>query len=148
MKDFLQYFLGIIQKIAFLGVLAVIFCFFRYNLSFSQLIASSMLIPSTLSAAFLQYLFWSMCVLPLITLINALCLKADVFGDDIYFDQNFLIIIIDILINNNLMSFIDFPSRIFLVLFKHDKPRFASTIEVSIWMLNIVFIIAGIINTF
>jgi hypothetical protein len=148
MKETLEYMLSFIEEIAFMGVLVLLYCFFKYDLVFSTVINES-LQTQTLRGWFYLYLFISPFAYLIILIVAA-------FGEKYwgFYNKEFCKTPILFIFMRNIFDDIAFPffllATIFKMIFriKTNDNKVETLIFFAFWVVVIVFIIRGIIVAF
>ncbi|MBE6996460.1 MAG: hypothetical protein E7429_07045 [Ruminococcaceae bacterium] len=145
-------FVGIIpglQRVAFYGIVALLISFFVYDLSFSSVVGCAFN-PASFTEIFYAYMFWSIILYPVVTIIYALCKKYFGVGSAIlhYEDWNILALVVNDIVGNIISPFI-FVGMIFDSVVKKQKVfGVADITDLILLVLNVLYLVVSFLIVF
>jgi hypothetical protein len=140
--------ISFIEEIAFLGIVSLLVCFFAFNANFSTIVHGASEL-STFSDYFFGYMFISLIGFPIIMILCILCQKYLGLYNREYEGASFAYILA-----RNLYDDIAFPFYLIIaffgVIFRIDRgdSKVGTIIQFVMWLINIVFILLGMLIAF
>jgi hypothetical protein len=138
MKNFATWFLYRTQQISFYGIVALLFCFIRYDLTFSTVI-TEMKRLEVFSDFFFAYMFWSVIAYPIIMVFHVVNCRLLGFRVVYLIVENVV---------DDFLSLYSLATRVIGALKGRLEFGFVGAINLLLWIANVAFIVWGIMIVF